>query len=174
MRLRKAQLDILLTWIAAGKATDEINELASAFRPRFKVTKQQVDYYRKSRGLALEEIKETTESVAMQTGLALRDERIALLKKMAEKVIGDLLPEKDDENRRWLDMQKTVANEPFEYQTFNRGQFEELRNILDDIAKEVGERRPDIQVNNTYNFDLEAWKKNRNARLKEVEEIEAD
>ena len=47
MKLRKAQTDILLTWIGEGLDTAEINERAAKFKPRFKVSKQQVDYYRK-------------------------------------------------------------------------------------------------------------------------------
>jgi hypothetical protein len=172
MKLRKAQKEALLEWIAEGLQTDEINERAARFRPRFKVTRQQVDHYRKSRGVHLEEIKEQGETSALTTGLAIRENRVQALQLMADKIIADLFPENDAENKRWTNMAKTVAEEQYDYQEFNRAQFDVLRGILDDIASEMGERRPDVQVNNTFNFNMEEWKKERSKRLQAIETIE--
>jgi hypothetical protein len=173
-QLSKEQKDALLTWIAEGLDTDEINKRAAKFKPPFKVSRQLVRHYRKTRELSFQEIKEADENSALKKGFAIRVERVTLLQTMAEKIVEDLFPQDDVGNKRWLEMSKTVANEPYDYVQFNRGEFEELRGILDDIAREVGERRPDMVVNNNFNFSMEEWKKQRSERLKEVESLEAD
>ncbi len=172
MKLRKAQKEALLQWVAEGLESDEINKRAAEFKPRFKVLRSQVTYYRKSREHNLEEIKETGEASALTTGLSLREKRVEALKKLADVMLEELTREAD--KRLWTQNAKTVAMEQYEYEEFNRGEVEALRGVLDDIAKEVGERRPDVQVNNTYNFNMDEWKEKRKARLKEVKALEAD
>jgi hypothetical protein len=140
MKLRKAQKNILLTWIAEGLDTSEINQRAAKFRPRFSVSKQQVDFYRKSRDFHMEEIKESGEVDALKTGLALRENRVAKLNLLAEKMLSDLL----EPNKWWLPHVKGIGQgdnfERVEYFEFNRGELDTLRGVLDDIASEVGDR----------------------------------
>jgi hypothetical protein len=141
MRLRKAQQNILLTWIAEGLDTSEINQRAAKFRPRFKVSKQQVDFYRKSRGLQLEEIKESGEADALTIGLALKEERVKALKQLADKMFDELL---QDPKKWWLPQVKGIGQgdnfERVDYFEFNKGELESFRGVLDDIAAEVGDR----------------------------------
>lgn len=140
MKLRKAQQKILLTWIAEGLETDEINERAAKFRPRFKVSWQQVDYYRKSRGLALEEIKEVSEVDALKTGLALKEERVKALKYLADKMLEEL----KTPDKWWLPQVKGIGQgdnfRQIDYFEFNKGELEALRGVFDDLAAEVGDR----------------------------------
>jgi hypothetical protein len=141
MRLRKAQQTILLTWIAEGLDTGEINERAAKYRPRFKVSKQQVDFYRKSRDLKLEEIKESGEVDALKTGLATREERVKALKLLADKMYAELTNESE---KWWLPQVKGIGQgsnfERVDYFEFNKGEIETFRGVLDDIAAEVGDR----------------------------------
>lgn len=140
MKLRKAQREILLTWIAEGLDTNEINQRAAKYRPRFKVSKQQVDFYRKSRDIHLDEIKESGEVGALKTGLALKENRVEKLSMLAEKILVDLA----EADKWWLPQVKGIGQgenfERVEYFEFNRGEIETLRGLLDDIAAEVGDR----------------------------------
>lgn len=143
MRLKKAQREALLKWIAEGLESDEINKRAAKFKPPFKVLRSQVVWYRKTRGVKLEEIQEAGEASALTTGLALKENRVATLQKLANRLLEDLFGE-GDENKLWLTMVKGIGSydnyERVEYQEFNRSEIESLRGILDDIASEVGER----------------------------------
>ena len=143
MKLRKAQKVILLTWIAEGLETDEINQRAAKFRPRFKVTRQQVDHYRKTRAVSLEEIKESEEVSALKIGLALKEIRVEKLNLLGERLLEDLLG-REDSDRLWLDQVKGIGShdnyERIEYQEFNKSEVDALRGVLDDIAVEVGDR----------------------------------
>ena len=58
MRLKKAQREALLSWIAEGLQTDEINKRAAKFKPRFNVSTRLVTHYRKTRGVKLDAIQE--------------------------------------------------------------------------------------------------------------------
>jgi hypothetical protein len=172
MRLEKKQREALITWVAAGFESDEINKRAARFKPPFKVSRRTVTHYRQTRGTDLEEIKEAAETDALKTGYAIREKRVADMQLLAEKMFGELTREGD--NLFWTTQAKTVANEKYDYLKFNRSEIEAFLHILDDIAKEVGERRPDTVVNNNFNFNMEEWKKQSEARLKAVEEMDAD
>lgn len=147
MRLRKAQQTILLTWIAEGLDTNEINQRATKFRPRFQVSKQQVDFYRKSRDLHLEEIKESSETNALKIGFALREYRVAKLNQLAEKIFEELTEETE---KWWLPQVKGIGQgdnfERVDYAEFNKSELETFRGLLDDIAAEVGDRLKKVDV----------------------------
>lgn len=70
MKITKAQRIVLLTWIAAGLRTDEINALASNHQPPFKVYPRIVTHYRKTRGVNFREIREADEKIALQQGIS--------------------------------------------------------------------------------------------------------
>src|SRR6185436_18348925 len=140
MRLRKAQKEIVLQGIAEGLTTGEINKRAAKFKPRFKVSRSQVDFYRKTREIKLDEIKEAGETQALTHGLAIKDERVAVLQRLANRMIADLLPSELDDSLLWTKEAKTVANKKYSYLEFNKSEVDALRGVLDDIAAEVGER----------------------------------
>jgi hypothetical protein len=142
MRLNKSQREAVLQWIAEGLGTDEINRRASSFKPNFNVLRSQVDYYRKTRGVKLEEIQGQGEANALTTGLALKENRVAKLKLLADKMLADLLgPETE---KWWLLQVKGIGSrenyERVEYYEFNKAELEAVRGVLDDIAAEVGDR----------------------------------
>lgn len=140
MRLKKAQREALITWIAEGLQTDEINERAAKFKPRFKVSTRLVTHYRKTRGVKLEEILEAGEIDALQTGFAVKENRVKALQQLADKMMGDLL----GGDKMWLLQVKGIGSrddfERVEYWEFNRSEVDALRGVLDDIAIEVGQR----------------------------------
>jgi hypothetical protein len=174
MKLKKKQREALIQWVAEGLESDEINQRASAFKPRFKVLRSQVTYYRNSRDKSLQEIKAQDETSALKTGYALREQRVASLQQLASVIFQELT--RDEDNRLWTENAKGIgagANaERYDYFEFNRSEIEAFRGVLDDIAREVGERRPDVLVNNTYNFNMDEWKKTRQSRLKAIKQLE--
>jgi hypothetical protein len=149
MKLRKTQREFLLQLIAEGLDTGEINERAAKFRPRFKVTKQQVDGYRKRRKIVLQEIKEASESDALKSGLALKEERVKALKQLAGTLLDELTRAEDQ--RLWTENAKSVGLERYDYIEFNKAEIDSFRGLLDDIAAELGERKK-AQAN--INIDL--------------------
>lgn len=172
MRLLKAQKEAVIEWVAEGLETDEINKRAAKFKPRFKVSKTQVAFYRKSRGAVLNEIKEADEHDALKAGFALRIKRVEVLQKLADKMAEDLVPANGMGSKLWTPNKKSVGMIAYDYLEFNKAEVDALRGVLDDIAKEVGERRPDVEIHNTYNFNMEEWKKQRAKRLKDVAALE--
>jgi hypothetical protein len=102
------------------------------------VTNQNVDQYRKTRGLKLEEIQEAGESNALKTGFAIRENRVKALQALADLMLAELT--RPDDNRFWTQNAKTVGKAAWMYEEFNKAELESLRGVLDDIAAEMGER----------------------------------
>jgi hypothetical protein len=139
MKLKDKQKKQVLAWIAEGIQSDEMNARAAKCKPPFSVSRQQVDYFRDSRGVKLEELKQASESDALRSGLALKEERVATLTELAQRLKAELLGEK-----LWLTRQRAIGSGEFamfiEEEQFNLGELNALRALLDDIAKEIGER----------------------------------
>jgi len=140
MRLNKKQREQLLTWIAEGLESGEINKRASKFKPAFQVTRQQVDHYRKTRDVSIEEIKEQGETSALTTGLALKENRVKMLQGLADLLSRDIFKN----GLLWTENAKGLGSGPdferYDYKEFNAAEVRELRATLEDIASEVGER----------------------------------
>lgn len=139
-RLKKRQKEALLQWVAEGLQVDEINQRAAKFKPKFQVSSRVVTHYRKTRQIELDKIKEAGELDALKSGLALKDKRVEVLQKLADRMIADLLPADEKSSLLWTIQAKTVANERYIYEEFNKPEVDALRGTLDDIASEVGER----------------------------------
>lgn len=139
MRLKKAQKEAVIRWIAEGLQSDEINNHASTFIPPFSVHRQQVDYYRRTRDADIKALVKAGEQEALSEGLALRGERVTRLKQLAALMERDLFG-----GFLWLDQVKGVGSgdiaQIVDYEEFNKGEVQEYRGILDDIAKELGHR----------------------------------
>jgi hypothetical protein len=146
MRLKKAQKEALLTWIAEGLTSDEVNSRADLFDPPFSVSRQQVDHYRKTRSVDIKELSEKAEYEALNAGLAKRSNRVKLLKRLAEHLTEDLF----SRDLFWTDMVKGIGSKDdfqvVEYEEFNSAEVAQLRGVLDDIAKEVGDRKSNVDV----------------------------
>lgn len=139
MQLKRRQKRELLKWIAEGLQSDEINERAATFDPPFSVSRQQVDYYRKTRHIDLETIAKIDEKTAMVEGYALKEYRVYKLSMLAALLERDLFG-----GFMWLDQVKGVGSgevaQIVEYEEFNKAEVDAYRAVLDDIAKEVGGR----------------------------------
>lgn len=145
MRLKKQQKEALLVWIGEGLETDEINDRAKVFDPPFTVTRPNVAKYRKTRAIALSELQAKGEQDALTHGLALKAERVRRLQLLAELLEKDLFG-----GFLWLDQVKSIGGGPFsekiEYEEFNTAEVQQYRGILDDIAKELGDRKQIAEV----------------------------
>lgn len=139
-RLKKRQKEALLQWVAEGLQVDEINQRAAKFKPKFSVSSRVVTHYRKTRQIELDKLKEAGELDALKSGLALKDKRVEVLQKLADRMVTDLLPAELKDSLLWVTQAKTVANEKYTYLEFNKAEVDALRGTLDDIAAEVGER----------------------------------
>lgn len=152
--LNKSQKEMLLQWIAEGLRPGEINKRAQAYDEPFTVSRKQVYYYRTSRGKDIKEITEQAEFQALNTGLALKANRVEKLKQLAELMEKDLFTDK----KLWLDDKKGVgtgaAAEVYEYEKFNRAEVEAYRGVLDDIARELGDRSTKAEIEEDTSGEL--------------------
>lgn len=138
-QLKRKQKQALLQWIGEGLQSGEISERAAKFDPPFVVSRQQVDYYRKTRKIDLDAIAHITEQNALVEGYALKEHRVYKLSMLAALMEKDLL-----NGFLWTDELKGVgsglAATIVEYEAFNAAELAAYRGVLDDIAKETGGR----------------------------------
>lgn len=139
MRLKESQKREVIRWIAAGLQSDEINAKAAQFDEPFSVSRQQVDYYRKSYEIDLNAMKRAGREGALTEGLAQKGERVRKLKQLAALMEQDLFG-----GLLWTTEVKGVGSgdiaEIVEFEEFNGAEVVQYRGVLDDIAREVGER----------------------------------
>lgn len=147
-RLSKVQREALLGWISDGLETAEINARAARFSPPFAVSRQQVDHYRRTRAVKVKEIVAAGEDDALTSGLALRSERVRKLKLLAERMECDLLGE-GQADRLWLTDVKSVGSGSrqtiVDFEEFNATEVREYRATLDDLARELGDRKQRVE-----------------------------
>lgn len=125
--------------------TDEINGRATSFDPPFGVSRQQVDFYRDRRGVDIATLQAAGEYDALTAGLALRSERVKRLQQLAALMERDLFG-----GFLWLDQVKSIGSGPLQekvdYEEFNASEVQQYRGVLDDIAKEMGDRQTKVDV----------------------------
>jgi hypothetical protein len=140
MELKKKQKDFVIKCVGEGLETDEINARAARCKPPFSVSRQQVDYFRKSRGVKLKEIAAGDEFEALHSGLANRAERVARLENLFNLVEQDFL----ENNRVWIEREKAIGSKEFtkfiQERVLNQAQVDLCRRLADDIAKEMNQR----------------------------------
>jgi len=145
MRLKKTQKEKLLEWIAEGQQTDEINDRAAQLDTPFTVSRQQVDWYRSTRAVDIAALRSVSETDALTTGLAVRSERVRKLQQLAALLERDLFG-----GFLWTDQVKSIGSGPLteivDYEEFNGAEVIQYRGVLDDIAKEVGQRKQGVEV----------------------------
>lgn len=143
-RLRKDQKEALLAWVAEGLETDEINQRAAAFRPAFQVKRANVANYRRRRNADLEAIRKAGELDALTEGLARKDVRVGKLAQLAALLEADLFG-----GFLWTEQVKSIGSgvdqQVVDYEEFNASEVREYRGVLDDIAKEMGQRKQSIE-----------------------------
>jgi hypothetical protein len=170
MRLQKAQKEAVLKWIVEGLQTDEINNRAATFIPPFTVSRQQVDYFRKTRKVEIEALIKAGEQDALTEGLAVKAERVKKLKMLAALMEKDLFG-----GFLWTDQVKGVGSgdiaEIVDYEEFNAAEVVQYRGVLDDIAKELGDRKEKPGDVNVNIYDLEGWKERAKQNATEMTEV---
>ena len=152
-KLTKDQREELLKLIAEGLETDEINKRAAIFEPQFSVSRAQVDYYRKTRKVKIKELVESGEFDALTTGLALKTERVKKLSLLASMIEEDLFG-----GVLWTQDVKMIGSGDFqervEFEIFNSAEVQHYRGVLDDIAKEVGDRAQKTELTGEVKHSL--------------------
>ncbi|MDQ3651518.1 MAG: hypothetical protein M3458_14840 [Acidobacteriota bacterium] len=123
MTLTKSQKEFLLKLVAEGLESDEINARARKFKAPFDVSRQQVDHYRKSRGVMMKEIVASDEMDALCTGLSIKEARVEILQEVMTKLL-----------------RRVRASDDFDEPTYRQ-----LRGLLDDLAKETGGRKAGVE-----------------------------
>jgi predicted transcriptional regulator len=165
-KLSVVQKNLILQWILEGLSDQQIMKRAKE-QNHFELTKQGVNYYRQSKaaGKKVERILERKTDSALRKGLAIRENRVNDLQFIRDKLMDEL-----NTNGLWIDESKTILTQNYETtetkKTFNAPLIRELRGVLDDAAKEMGERKGTPAINNfligddalaalkkTYNYD---------------------
>lgn len=136
------QREFLKMLVAAGAVLGEIREKCAAFEEPFKPSANAIQSYRTILGVKINDLIAKGELTALNTGLALRENRVKALQQLAEKMHRDLFKE----NLVWIDDAKTVAQERYDFKQFNKAQIDAYLRILDDIAKETGGRVTKVEV----------------------------
>lgn len=138
MGLTREQKNLVKAWVAAGLKDQQIIEMAKKQVPPFHLTRQNLSKnYRKHTERKIRDIvsREAEESVLRQ-GLALREERVKLLGEVAKDLA-----------------ERSKHIKEGSYPAY----VSQLRGCLDDIAKEMGERREKVDVNaNVHMRDIVA------------------
>lgn len=122
--LTTEQRTLIRKWIAAGLSDKEIINQAAAADPPFKISKQAINkrYRTKADKKIKQLIEETGEFEALSSGLAVKEKRIIELERLYQ-----------------MSLMRVDKNG-------NRGDIQQARGCLDDIAKELGERRQKVDM----------------------------
>lgn len=141
----EAQKAALLEWIAEGIRTDEINRRAAKFDPPFKISRNNVDYYRRRCGVRQKDIARERDERALNGALATVAGRLEKLQQLAELHEKDLFG-----GRLWVHNVKGIGRgddyQVVGYDEYNAAEVAQYRGILDDIAREVGQRTTKTEV----------------------------
>jgi len=82
-KLKREQREALLTWLIQDLSAYQIRTLAPSFNPPFRVTQQQIYYYRSDLGLNLEELETKIVAKARSAGFVIRGlARLSKVKKL--------------------------------------------------------------------------------------------
>jgi hypothetical protein len=154
VKLTQKQQNALLEWAAEGLRLQEINERAAEFDPPFEVEWLQLKHARRRAGKSFTELREQLEAEAIGEGLARRAARIRQLEALYDKHL-ELI------HARGVEMfgQGTAGGETGlivrDYKgkdadrpiyKYDAALIREMRGLLDDIAREIGDRRTKIDM----------------------------
>ena len=147
-KLNADQKNLIIQWILEGLSDQQIAKRANE-QNHFKITAKTINYYRYKKGVTekVEKVKEKRIEKALLSGLVKREQRINEI----EKIFQDMkkIVEKDG---YWIDESKTILTQNYETtetkKTFNYQLPKIMLQCLDDIAKEMGERKGTPAINN--------------------------
>ena len=151
--LTKEQRVLLVGWAAEGLTLAEINERAAREDPPFKVEWNQLKHVRRQATKTYSEIKEEFERDALSEGLARRAVRIRQLEDLFDRHMGLI-------KARGEEMADEVAGGEFglmvrDYKgknadtpvyKYDAALIREMRGLFDDIARELGDRRTNVDL----------------------------
>jgi len=147
-KLNQAQKDLIFQWIIEGLSDQQIVKRAKE-QNQFELSIQGINYYRNKKDVAEKKEKITEKRIekAMLSGLVKREKRINEIEKIFEDM--KKIVEKDG---YWIDESKTILTQNYETtetkRTFNYQLPKIMLQCLDDIAKEMGERKGTPAINN--------------------------
>lgn len=154
MKITTAQREALLGWVVQGLPPAEINEKAAAFDPPFEVSRQQINFYRKSRAVKVREIREQSEDQVLTKGLATIAGRVRKLMELAVLLEEDLF----EKTKIWLRQRRAIGSgdgqEFIVERVFNEAEVKQYRGILDDIAREKGERKQSLELEGDVSMNI--------------------
>src|SRR5262249_553496 len=142
VKLTRKQRSALLEWAAEGLRLAEINERAAKWDPPFEVEYLQLKNARKRSGTKFTELREQLEAEATDEGLARKGVRVRRPAKVGERVEEDFY----ENDRLWVQEPKQVGTQVLDVEKFNAAEVKEYRGLLDDIARELGDRRTRIDM----------------------------
>ena len=122
--LTQEQKKLVKVWVAAGMSNTEIINQAAAADPPFKISRQAIlKHYRTKTAKKIKQlVEETDEFETLSSGLAVKEKRIVELERLYQ-----------------MSLMRVDKNG-------NRGDIQQARGCLDDIAKELGERRQKVDM----------------------------
>lgn len=152
----KEQQHKLLEWAAEGLTRKEIAARAAAFDPPFEADWNNIKHAREKASKKYAEIKEEFENEAMKQGLARKAVRLREMSELYEKHLALIQArgkEMDGEVRGGetglmaRDYKGKDADRPV--YKYDAPLIREMRGILDDIAKELGERKTNVDMSSS-------------------------
>src|SRR3990172_4340261 len=89
-KFNQTQRELIIRWLGQGLRSDDINALAAKENPPFSVTPDDVSYYRHTRKIDIQALIRESEQRALLEGLALRQNRLQALARLAKKLEEEL------------------------------------------------------------------------------------
>lgn len=136
--LAKEKVEYILELIGEGMSNAEI--IAACKRDGIEVSRQTIRNFRHTRAVEIKDVIQRYEAEAIQSGLARRMERVAELKDIYARLKAEL-----DAGALWVIHPRSMRGDEgytiVEERIFNSNLIRELRQTLEDIAKEVGGRQ---------------------------------
>jgi len=167
-QLTKLQRNLVLQWIMEGLSDSQIILRAAEQKKPFAISRQAINKtYRRKEPEKIQQVLAQKETSALKEGLAIRENRVADLQWLAGIMKKDIVA-----GKLWLKKSKTITSvggdeerellidEPI----YNHQLANQFRGVLDDIAKEMGDRKGAPAINNFVIWDdaLAALKKTYN------------
>lgn len=146
-QLTKLQRNLVLQWIMEGLSDSQIIVRAAEQSKPFSISRQAINKtYRRKEPEKIKQVLAEKEISALKQGLAIRENRVADLQKLRDKLIAEV------DKSLWIDDSKTILTQNYETtevkKTFNASLIRELRGVLDDAAREMGDRKGTPAINN--------------------------
>jgi hypothetical protein len=153
VKLNRSQQNKVLEWAGEGLRLPEVKERAAKEDPPFEVDWHQLKWARQRLGARIREMREQSEVEILNNGLSRRVERIRQLETLFDKHL-ELI------RARGVEMDGEIAGGETglmarDYKgkdadtavyKYDGALVKEMRGIIDDIAREMGERKTNVEL----------------------------